>query len=158
MKNSNNKKFFVFPQLPFIMIAVTVLAIGLFIFTMVSPIVYNRTTLSIVVCSFMLVVLPIVLVIMEILLMWAQISIDENGVTKYLFGKKIKFFSWDEICEIKGLISPISYAHTSMWIVFCNRLISDEALKFNVRKKCTIPISRRTKVIEEIMKYKPSKL
>lgn len=140
------------------MIAVTVLAIGLFIFTMVSPIVYNRTTLSIVVCSIMLVVLPIVLVIMEIVLMWAQISIDENGVTKYLFGKKIKFFSWDGICEIKGLSSHIPYMHPSMWIVFCNKPITDEALKFNVRKKCTIPISRRPEVIEAIMKYKPNNL
>lgn len=83
-------------------------------------------------------------------IMWAKIGFDENGVTKYLFGKKIKFFSWESICEIKGLNND------AYWIVFCNKFVPDEKLIFNNRKSYTIPIHKRKEVVETILHYYPT--
>ncbi|MCM1546382.1 MAG: hypothetical protein NC033_05025 [Clostridiales bacterium] len=81
--------------------------------------------------------------------MCARISINENGVEKYLFGKKIKEFTWESICDIKGINNG------AYWIVFCNRPVSDEELAFCNRKKFTIPICKSKEVIDSIYKYCP---
>ena len=81
--------------------------------------------------------------------MLAKIGINEEGITRYLFGKKIKFFSWDSICEIKGLNND------AYWIVFCNKIVPDEKLIFSNRKSYTIPIHKRQEVVDAIKLYCP---
>lgn len=92
-------------------------------------------------------ILPVIQIIGIVCLMLAKVEINEKGVAKYLFGKKIKSFSWESIKEVKGLDKD------AYWLVVCNKLVDDEDLIFNNRKSYTIPICKREEVVKEIEKY-----
>ncbi len=143
------KKYFVFPQLPicvFFACAIEIItSFGVAVLLNKQGDYELAKIMIIIVCAFC-----VFQVVAIICIMWAKIGIDERGVTKYLFGKQIKFFSWDSICEIKGLNNK------SYWIVFCNKSVSDEKLVFCNRKSYTIPIYKRQEVIETIKKYCPN--
>ena len=143
------KKYYVFPQLAFVVIALSILEIVAIILCATLVPVSNGQDIIIYVVLFVS-ILSVTQIVMIICIMWAQICFDENGVTKYLFGKQIKFFSWDEICEIKWLNN-----NNSIWVVFCTKLVPDEKLYFCNRKSYTIAIYKRKVVIDAILKYCP---
>lgn len=54
-----------------------------------------------IILTIMLLVLPTVLLICGTYVFAAQIQINENGITKKLFGLRQKFFHWEEIDHVK---------------------------------------------------------
>lgn len=148
-KIAMKRRYFVFPQLPFYIIALSILEIVTVVLCVTIPNISSGQQLIICLTIFVG-ILSLAQIIGIVCIMWAKIGFDENGVTKYLFGKKIKFFSWESICEIKGLNND------AYWIVFCNKSVPDEKLIFNNRKSYTIPIHKRKEVVETILHYYPA--
>lgn len=142
------KTFYVFPQMPFYIIAFSIIEILITVLCVTVPTISGGQEYIFYILFFVC-LLSIVQSVGVICIMWAKISFDECGVTKSLIGKKVKFFSWESICEIKGLNND------AYWIVFCNKLVSDEKLIFNNRKSYTIPIRKRQEVVDSIMRYLP---
>lgn len=69
-----------------------------------------------------LVIFPIALFIWTLFTMANTIKIDESGVARYRFGKKIKMFQWDEI-------RTLACTSESLFTGWC--YISNENKKFN---------------------------
>lgn len=143
------KKFYVCPQLAFVDIMLSIVGMVVMILCVTIPTIIGSQEVINIIIAFS-VIIPSMIILMTICIMLAQITIDEKGVTKYLFGKKIKFFSWESIREIKGLNND------AYWIVFCNKLVPDEKLWFSNRKSYTIPIYKRNEVIDIIKQYCPN--
>ncbi len=55
-----------------------------------------------IILTIMLLVLPTAFLIGGIYFFAAQIQIDENGITKTLFGLRQKFYRWEEIDHVKS--------------------------------------------------------
>lgn len=142
------KTYYVFPQLPFYIIALSVLETVAVILCVTIPTISGGQHLILYIALFVS-IMSVIQSVGIVCIMWAKIGFDENGVTKFLFGKKVKFFSWESICEIKGLDND------AYWIVFCNKIVPDEKLIFNNRKSYTIPIHKRQEVIDSIMQFLP---
>ena len=152
------KKLFIFPQMAIAVvifgIAEIIVYISMFIFTDF----FNNSLLGLILATIILVVLPVIIVIFTCVTLLAQISVDENGLTKYLFGKKFKFFSWDQIYEIRGIDKPFCWLNYPFeWIAFFYEPVINPKRKFN-NKKYSVLIYSRKAVLNEVKKYKPSNL
>ncbi len=73
-------------------------------------------------CILFLVIFPLALFIWALLTMANTIQIDENGIARYRFGKKIKMFQWSEV-------RTIGSTSESLFTGWC--YISNENKKFD---------------------------
>lgn len=110
MKNN----FFVFIEIVFVLLFLLLCGIGSFIFAIFYGLL-DENIFLIIFLTFMLVVLPVVLFIFCICVCAAKIFIDETGITKRLFGVKLKYYKWDEIDHIKYYGNPAYVTSISLY-------------------------------------------
>lgn len=97
-----DNEFFVCLAVPITVFVVTLTAICGFIFSIaLSADISSVPVMGIVFLSFMLIVVPILLSIFMAWIYLPKIRIDENGIDKIRWGRKINGYMWNEVVKIQ---------------------------------------------------------
>ncbi len=87
----------------------------------------NEDISLLIILIIMLFVLPTFIMIMILFICFPIIEVDEEKITKKLFGIKIKSYKWEEILEIKSygniIARTISFykSHKDRIFIYCNK-------------------------------------
>lgn len=100
MKNN----FFVFIEIVVCLVIVYLCVIAMFVWFAVTSF-GDDITVSIVL-TVMLLILPIIIIVYIVYECAAKIYLDETGMTKRLFGIRLKYYKWEEIDHIKFYGNP----------------------------------------------------
>ena len=100
--------------------------------------------------TLMLAVLPTGFFIWGIYMFGAKLYLDEAGITKRLFGIKIKSWKWEEIKYI--------YFRADLWVCLCKEDTSKNSHKKREPGKLTILFSKTKKKCKILEQYIPDNL
>ncbi len=131
------------------------LCIACFVWMMCTGGYADLTPLMFFIVILFLLVLPTIIFFYSSLTMANTIKIDENGVTRYRFGKIVKQFQWPEI-------KTLSCTNKSLFTGWC--YISNEYKKYNYYSLSKMRLDRSIiyfhlsqKAIEALSNYCPNK-
>ena len=137
MKNS----FFVFLETVIVLLFYFLIATGSFIWFAIDA--FGEDITVTVILTIMLLILPIGILLWAICTMAVRIKVDEKGITKTLFGIKMKFYKWEELkyFHVKGNFNQwifLSKKDLSKKSLSGSRLSRDTVYFFNTDKKMAI--------------------
>lgn len=132
MKN----KFFVGIEIVFLLAFIFIASITTFIIACVYGVL--EEDLWLIILLLIMTVVPTLFLLWGVYAMAAQITIDEKGITKSLFGIKLKYYDWEELSHIKlygnFVASSISFFKKRKETAIFYRYIKYERIYFYLDK------------------------
>ena len=145
-----NSRFFVCSFITPFLIFLLLSGVSLFIWYAIDAFA-DSVFLSIII-TVMLLILPIGLFIWNILFMMPQLEINEKGITKFLFGIKLKSYQWK---EIKFAYSKGDF---NQWIFLSVKDMTKCSLSRNRIAGCNMYFFKTDKKMQILEQYLPENL
>lgn len=145
-----NSRFFVCSFITPFLIFLLLSGVSLFIWYAIDAF-SDNLILSIITTIFLL-ILPFGLSIWNIIFMLPQLEVNEVGITKYLFGKKLKAYKWDEIKFVyyKG--------NFNQWVFLSIKDMTKCSLSRNRIAGCNMYFFKTDKKMQILEQYLPENL
>lgn len=147
-----DNELFVCLAIPVTVFMITLMAICGFVLSIVfSTDILSVPVIGIVFLSFMLIIVPILLSVFMAWIYLPKIGIDENGIDKIRWGRKINSYTWNEVVKIQ---------YSNGYIVFSttDKIIEKSTLWIGwLGRKDVIYFFYNKKSVQLIQRYCPNK-
>lgn len=141
-------KFFVSIGLFFCLIFYLVLGVSLLIWLAIEGL-FSEDLYVIIIMIIMLLILPTFVLIYGIYNYCPKIEVTAEGMTKYLFGVKLKSYKWEEITEVK------TYGNIAAQTILFYKNRKENSMFYKIKKKERIFIYCSEKKIKIIKHFAP---
>lgn len=141
-------KFFVSIGLFFCLIFYLVLGVSLLIWLAIEGL-FSEDLYVIIIMIIMLLILPTVMLIYGVCKFCPKIELTAEGMTKYLFGVKLKSYKWEEITEVK------TYGNIAAQTISFYKNRKENSVFYKIKKKERIFIYCSEKKIKIIKHFAP---
>jgi hypothetical protein len=145
-------KFRILIYVPIVLLGLLVLSSASFLLAL-TLLNGQEPVILIIIAGIMLVILPSVLFIWSVKIMWPCVEFSKDGLEKTLFGKKLRFISWDEIYEIRRINAGITE-----WIFFSMTNLENKSIDKCRNRKDNIFIVSTIDVEKAIKHFAPTRL
>lgn len=109
----------------------------------------NEDITLLIILIIMLFVLPIIIMILILFICFPKIEVTAEGMTKYLFGVKLKSYKWEEITEVK------TYGNIAAQTISFYKNRKENSMFYKIKKKERIFIYCSEKKIKIIKHFAP---